>query len=147
MAKKSDYSLFINFFFNPLKNRITHLILSPHYSLFIIFLAHYSLFIIKKGLHLIIIIPHLDPLLLLVYCYNCKKRTEKGNLFKIGRNLQNMKPVQNCKKSTKYETRANLHRFHILYISRSCTSSSSTLLFHYLFDLTHCALVACASKG
>ena len=60
MAKKSDYSLFINFFFNSLKNRITHLFLGPHYSLFI-FLAHYSLFFIKKGHYSLIIIPHPDP--------------------------------------------------------------------------------------
>ena len=61
MAKKSDYSLFINFFFNSLKNRIIHYFLGSHYSLFIIILAHYSLFIIKKGHYSLIIIPHLDP--------------------------------------------------------------------------------------
>ena len=62
MAKKSDYSLFINFYFNSLKkNRIIHYFLGSHYSLFIIFLAHYSLFIIKKGHYSLIIIPHLDP--------------------------------------------------------------------------------------
>ena len=37
MKKKSDYSLFINFFFNSLKYRIIHYILGPHYLLFIIF--------------------------------------------------------------------------------------------------------------
>ena len=61
MAKKSDYSLFINFFFNSLKYRIIHYVLGSHYSLFIIFLAHYSLFIIKKGHYSLIIIPHPDP--------------------------------------------------------------------------------------
>ena len=62
MAKKSDYSLFINFFFNSLKNRIIHYFLGSHYSLFVIVLAHYSLFIIKKGHYSLFIIPHLDPL-------------------------------------------------------------------------------------
>ena len=61
MAKKSDYSLFINFFVNSLKNRIIHYFLGSHYSLFIIFMAHYSLFIIKKGHYSLIIIPHPDP--------------------------------------------------------------------------------------
>ena len=62
MAKKSDYSLLINFFFNSLKkNRIIHYFLGSHYSLFIIFLANYSLFIIKKGHDPLIIIPHPDP--------------------------------------------------------------------------------------
>ena len=61
MAKKSDYSLFINFFFNSLKNRIIHYFLGSHYSIFIIFLAHFSLFIIEKGHYSLIIIPHLDP--------------------------------------------------------------------------------------
>ena len=61
VAKKSDYSLFINFFFNSLKNMIIHYFIGPHYSLFIIFLAHYSLFIIKKGHYSLIIIPHPDP--------------------------------------------------------------------------------------
>ena len=37
------------------------LLLGPHYSLFIIFLAHYSLFIMKKGHYSLIIIPHPDP--------------------------------------------------------------------------------------
>ena len=64
MAKKSDYSLFINFFFNSLKNRIIHYFLGSRYSLFIIFLAHYSLFIIKKGHHSLIIIPQPDPFIL-----------------------------------------------------------------------------------
>ena len=50
MTKKSDYLLFINFFFNSLKNRIIHYFLGSHYSLFMIFLAHYSLFIIKRPL-------------------------------------------------------------------------------------------------
>ena len=48
MAKKYDYSLFINFFFYSLKNRIIHYFLGPHYSLFIyfgsLFTIHY-----KKG--------------------------------------------------------------------------------------------------
>ena len=49
VAKKSDYSLFINFFFNSLKKTQGYsLFLGPQYSLFTIFLAHYSLFIIKK---------------------------------------------------------------------------------------------------
>ena len=61
MAKKSDYSLYINFFFNSLKDRIIHYFLGSHYSLFIIFLAHYSLFVIKRGDYSLIIIPHLDP--------------------------------------------------------------------------------------
>ena len=61
MAKKSEYSQFINFFFNSLNNRIIHYFLGPHYSLFINFLAHYSLFIIKKGHYSLIIIPHPDP--------------------------------------------------------------------------------------
>ena len=62
VAKKSNYSLFIIFFFNSLKNRIIHYFLSPHYSLFIIiFLAHYSLFIIKEGHYSLIIIPRPDP--------------------------------------------------------------------------------------
>ena len=60
MAKKSDYSLFINFFFNSLKNRIIHYSLGPQNSLFINFLAHYSLFVIKKGHYSLIIIPHPD---------------------------------------------------------------------------------------
>ena len=72
MAKKSDYSLFIIFFFNSLKNRIIHYffrisLFTIHYffriSLFTIhyFLAHYSLFIIKKGHYSLIIMPHPDP--------------------------------------------------------------------------------------
>ena len=60
MAKKSDYSLFIIFFFNSLKNRIIHYfrpsLFTIHY-----FFTHYSLFIIKKGLYSLIIIPHPDP--------------------------------------------------------------------------------------
>ena len=58
MAKKSDYSLFINFFFNSLKKIglvIIFLDLIIHYSLFF---AHYSLFINKKGRYSLIIIPH-----------------------------------------------------------------------------------------
>ena len=49
MAKKNDYSLFINFFSNALKNRIIHYFLGPHYSLFINFFG--SLFTIhyKEG--------------------------------------------------------------------------------------------------
>ena len=65
MEKKSDYSLFINFFFNSLKkNRIIHYILGLHihYSLFFgsLFTIYY-----KKGHYSLIIIPHSDPL---VYC-------------------------------------------------------------------------------
>ena len=50
VVKKSDYSLFINFFFNSLKkSRIIHYfrpsICTIHY-----FLAHYSIFIIKRPL-------------------------------------------------------------------------------------------------
>ena len=46
VAKKSDYSLFINFFFNSLKKGIIHKFLGPHYSLFFgsLFTIHY-----KKG--------------------------------------------------------------------------------------------------
>ena len=60
MAKKSDYSLFINFFFNSLKIGL-FIIFRP--SLFTIhyFLAHHSLFIIKKCHYSLIIIPHPDP--------------------------------------------------------------------------------------
>ena len=61
MAKKSDYSLFINFSFNSLKKIKLFIIfyaLIFHYSLF---LAHYSLFIIKKGNYSLIIITHPDP--------------------------------------------------------------------------------------
>ena len=49
MVKKSDYSLFINFFFKSLKKLDYSLIFRP--SLFTIhyFWANYSLFIIKKG--------------------------------------------------------------------------------------------------
>ena len=61
MAKKSDNSLFINFFFNSLKKVGLFInFLGPHYSLFIIFLANDSLFIIRKGHYSLIIIPHLD---------------------------------------------------------------------------------------
>ena len=60
MAKKSDYSLFINFFFNPLKTSIIHYFLNLifHYSLFFgsIFTVHY-----KKGHYSLIILPHPDP--------------------------------------------------------------------------------------
>ena len=60
VAKKSDYSLFIIFFFHPLKNRIIHYfrpsLFTIHY-----FLANFSLFIIKKGHYSLIIIPHPDP--------------------------------------------------------------------------------------
>ena len=75
MAKKSDYSLFINFFFNSLKNRIIHYFSGPQYSLFINFLAHYSLFIIKKGHYSLIIIPHLDPH---IYAYTLNKHNGKN---------------------------------------------------------------------
>ena len=83
MAKKSDYSVFINFFFNSLKNRIIHYFLGPYYSLFItcIFLAHYSLFIIKKGLYSLIIIPHPDPhsmYLILTLCIRIYHECEGG---------------------------------------------------------------------
>ena len=60
MAKKTDYSLFINFFSNSIKNRIIHYFLGPHYSLFIC-LARYSQFITKKGHYSLITIPHPDP--------------------------------------------------------------------------------------
>ena len=59
VAKKSDYSLFINFFFNSLKNRIIHF-LGPHYSLFTIFGTLFTIHY-KKGHYSLIIIPHLDP--------------------------------------------------------------------------------------
>ena len=61
---KSDYSLFIYFFFYSLK--IIGLFIIFRHSLFTIhfFQAHYSLFIIKKGHYSLIIIPHLDPHLL-----------------------------------------------------------------------------------
>ena len=60
MAKKSDHSLFINLFFNSLKELDYSLFLGSHYSLFIIFwlTIHY-----KKGHYSLIIIPHPDPLL------------------------------------------------------------------------------------
>ena len=58
MAKNSNYSLFINFFFNLLKK------IGFHYSLFIIFLAHYSLFIRKMAIiHLL-----LYPIQTLIQC-------------------------------------------------------------------------------
>ena len=61
MAKKSDYSLFITFFFNSFKKQDYSLLFRP--SLFTIhyFLAYYSLFIIKRGHYSLIIIPHPDP--------------------------------------------------------------------------------------
>ena len=46
---KSDYSLFIYFLFYSLKIGL-FIILGPHYSLFIIFLAQNSLFIIKNAI-------------------------------------------------------------------------------------------------
>ena len=54
---KSDYSLFIIFFFYSLKKWIIHYFLGPQYSLFIIFWAHYSLFIIKKAIILLSLYP------------------------------------------------------------------------------------------
>ena len=62
MAKKSDYSLFINFFSNSLKIGI-FIIFRPSSFAFQYSLAHYSLFIIKKGHYSLITIPHLDPLI------------------------------------------------------------------------------------
>ena len=62
MAKKSDYSLFINFFSNSLKNRIIHYFRPPLFTIHY-FWAHYSLFILKKGHYSLIIIPHPDPLI------------------------------------------------------------------------------------
>ena len=57
MAKKSDYSLFIDFFLQFIKK----------IGLFIIFLgSHYPLFIIKKSHYSLIIIPHPDPLVCLI---------------------------------------------------------------------------------
>ena len=62
MAKKTDYLLFINFFFNSLKNRIIHYFLCSHYLLFIIFFGSlFTIFFIKKGHYSLIIIPHPDP--------------------------------------------------------------------------------------
>ena len=63
MAKKYDYSLFANFFFNSLKILDYSLIFSASIFTIHYFLAHYSLFIIKKGHYSLIIIPHPDPLL------------------------------------------------------------------------------------
>ena len=60
MAKKSDYSLFIIFFFNSLKNRIIHYFLRSHYSLFIIFGSLFTIHY-KMGHYSLIIIPHPDP--------------------------------------------------------------------------------------
>ena len=60
MAKKSEYSIFINFFFNSITNRIIHYFSGPQYSLFFffgsLFTSHY-----KKGHYSLIIIPHPDP--------------------------------------------------------------------------------------
>ena len=66
---KSDYALFINFFFNLLEKWDYSLIFRP--SLFTIhyFLAHYSLFIVKNGHYSLIIIPHPDPHKVLESCY------------------------------------------------------------------------------
>ena len=61
MAKKSDYSLFSNFFFNSLKKLEYSLIFRSSFFTIHYFWAHYSLFIIKKGHYSLIIIPHLDP--------------------------------------------------------------------------------------
>ena len=60
MAKKSDYSLLINFFFNSVKKQDYSLFFSPSIFTIHYFLAHYSLFIIKKGHYSLIIIPHPD---------------------------------------------------------------------------------------
>ena len=60
MAKKSGYSLFINFFFNLLKKIGLFIIFRPSIFTIHYFLAHYSLFIMKKGHYSLIIIPHLD---------------------------------------------------------------------------------------
>ena len=70
-VKKSDYSLFINFVCNSLKNRIIHYVkaLIIHYSL--LFLAYYSLFIIKKGHYSLIITPHPDPHIIIQWKYRC----------------------------------------------------------------------------
>ena len=60
VAKKSDYSLFIIFFFNSLKNGVIHYfwhsIFTIHYFWGSLFTIHY-----KKGHHSLIIIPHPDP--------------------------------------------------------------------------------------
>ena len=61
MAKKSDYSLFIIFFFNSLKKIGLFIIFRPSIFTIHYFLAHYSLFSIKKGHYSLIIIPHPDP--------------------------------------------------------------------------------------
>ena len=61
VAKKSDYSLFVIFFFNSLK---MGLFINFRPLLFAVhFLAHYSLFIIEKADYSLIIIPHPDTLL------------------------------------------------------------------------------------
>ena len=61
MAKKSDYSLFINVFFNSLKKIGLFIIFRP--SIFTIRFFFGSLFTIhhKKGHYSLIIIPHPDP--------------------------------------------------------------------------------------
>ena len=61
MAKKSDYSLFINFFFNSLKKLDYSLFFRPllftiHYFFGSLFTIHY-----KKGHYSLIIMPHPDP--------------------------------------------------------------------------------------
>ena len=58
---KSDYSLFINFFFYSLKIIGLFIIFRPsfftiHYLFGLLFTIHY-----KKGHYSLIIIPHLDP--------------------------------------------------------------------------------------
>ena len=58
---KSDYSLFINFFFYLLKIIGLFIIFRPPFYTIHYFLAHYSQFIIKKGHYSLIIIPHPDP--------------------------------------------------------------------------------------
>ena len=60
MAKKSDYSLFINFFFSSLKMSDYSLILGPHYSQFIIFCSLFTIHY-KKGHYSLIIIPIQTP--------------------------------------------------------------------------------------
>ena len=60
MEKKSDYSLFIIFFFNSLKYDYSLFLrlslFSIHYFLCSLFTIHY-----KKGHYSLIIIPHPDP--------------------------------------------------------------------------------------
>ena len=85
MAKKSDYSLFINFFFNSLKKIGLFIIFRPS-----IFTIHYffdSLFTInyKKGHYLLIIIPYPDPLIYKIWkkliLYKIIKQNKRANFW------------------------------------------------------------------